>query len=83
MQRNELETRELYLMLRDAQDVAASNAKKGGAEHTVIDFVGEIKDIYGGSTVQNVRDNVNIKLSDATAAELAHRPIEYDMYYSV
>lgn len=33
MQRNELETRELYLMLRDAQDVAASNAKKGGADH--------------------------------------------------
>lgn len=28
-QRNELETRELYLMLRDAQDVAASNAAKG------------------------------------------------------
>ena len=32
LQRNELETRELYLMLRDAQDVAASNAKKGGQE---------------------------------------------------
>lgn len=30
LQRNELETRELYLMLRDAQDIAASNAKKGG-----------------------------------------------------
>ncbi|KAF7935426.1 uncharacterized protein EAE97_008333 [Botrytis byssoidea] len=30
-QRNELETRELYLMLRDAQDIAASNASKGGA----------------------------------------------------
>lgn len=30
LQRNELETRELYLMLRDAQDVAASTAKKGG-----------------------------------------------------
>jgi cytokinesis protein len=30
-QRNELETRELYLMLRDAQDIAASNAAKGGA----------------------------------------------------
>lgn len=29
-QRYELETRELYLMLRDAQDVAASNAAKGG-----------------------------------------------------
>ena len=32
MQRNELETRELYLMLRDAQDVAASNATKTGAD---------------------------------------------------
>lgn len=32
LQRNELETRELYLMLKDAQDVAASNTKKGGAE---------------------------------------------------
>ena len=30
LQRNELETRELYLMLRDAQDIAASHAKKGG-----------------------------------------------------
>ncbi|KAF2717956.1 FH2-domain-containing protein [Polychaeton citri CBS 116435] len=29
LQRNELETRELYLMLRDAQDIAASNAQKG------------------------------------------------------
>jgi len=32
MQRNELETRELYLMLRDAQDFAASVAKKGVPE---------------------------------------------------
>ncbi|KAL1906018.1 hypothetical protein Sste5344_008277 [Sporothrix stenoceras] len=30
-QRNELETRELYLMLRDAQDVAASNAAQSKA----------------------------------------------------
>lgn len=30
LQRNELETRELYLMLRDAQDVAASKAQKAG-----------------------------------------------------
>jgi VWFA-related protein len=53
-------------------------AKRGGADHTLIDFVEEIKDIYGGVTVSNVRDNVNIKLTDATAAELAKRPIEYD-----
>ena len=58
-------------------------AKKGGAEHTLIDFVGEIKDIYGGVTVTNVRDNVNIKLTDATAAELAHRPIRYDAGFTL
>ena len=32
LQRNELETRELYLMLRDAQDIAASNAQKASQE---------------------------------------------------
>ncbi len=60
-----------------------SLAKRGGADHTLIDFVGEIKDVYGGVTVTNVRDNVNIKLSDATAAELAHRPIEYDAGFTL
>jgi len=55
-----------------------SLAKKMGAEHTLIDFVCEIKDDIGGSTVSNIRDSVNIKLSDATAAQLAHQPIEYD-----
>ena len=58
-------------------------AKKGGYEHTLIDFVGEVKDMVGGTTVSNVRDNVNIKLSDATAAELAHRPIEYDTGFTL
>jgi VWFA-related protein len=58
-------------------------AKRGGAEHTLIDFVGEIKDLVGGITVTNVRDHANIKLSDATAAELAHRPIEYDAGFTL
>jgi VWFA-related protein len=58
-------------------------AKRGGAEHTLIDFVGEIKDLVGGTTVTNVRDHVNIKLSDATAAELARRPIEYDTGFTL
>lgn len=53
-------------------------AKKMGSEHTVIDFVCEIKDDFGGTTVSNIRDSVNIKLSDQTAAQLAHQPIEYD-----
>jgi len=58
-------------------------AKRGGAEHTLIDFVGEIKDLVGGTTVSNVRDNVNIKLSDATAQELAKRPVEYDTGFTL
>src|SRR5271163_232898 len=58
-------------------------AKRGGAEHTLIDFVGEIKDVYGGTTATNVRDNVNIKLSDATASELAKQPIEYEAGFTL
>ena len=58
-------------------------AKKFGAEHTLIDFVCEIKDDIGGITVSNVRDNVNIKLTDATAAQLASRPIEYDAGFTL
>ncbi len=57
-------------------------AKKGGAEHTVIDFIGEIKDDQG-TTIQNIRDFRDIKLSDATAAELAKRPIAYDTGYNL
>ena len=57
-------------------------AKRGGAEHTLIDFIGEIKDDYG-NTVTNVRDKVNIKLSDATAGELAKRPFEYDAGFTL
>ena len=58
-------------------------AKRFGAQHTVIDFVSEIKDEAGGFTVTNVRDNVDIKLSDATAQELARRPIEYDSGFTL
>jgi len=57
-------------------------ARRGGAERTLIDFVGEIKDEFG-TTVSNVRDKVDIKLSGATAAELAKRPIEYDTGFTL
>ena len=57
-------------------------AKRRGAQHTLIDFTGEIKDDYG-NTLTNVRDKVDIKLSDATAAELAKRPIEYDTGFTL
>jgi VWFA-related protein len=57
-------------------------AKKGGAEHTMIDFIGEVKDEYG-TTVSNVRDTVDIKLSTETAAELAKRPVLYDTGFTL
>jgi VWFA-related protein len=57
-------------------------AKRRGAEHTLLDFIGEIKD-DDGMTVTNLRDKVDIKLSDATAAELAKRPIEYDAGFTL
>jgi VWFA-related protein len=58
-------------------------ARKRGAEHTLIDFIGEIKDDYGGMTVTNLRDKVNIKLSDTTAEELSRRPLEYDTGFTL
>jgi VWFA-related protein len=57
-------------------------AKKFGNEHTVIDFVCEIKDEMG-LTVSNLRDNVDVKLSDASAMELAGRPIEYSTGFTL
>ena len=57
-------------------------ARTGGAERTVIDFIGEIKDDYG-STIQNLRDKVDIKLTGETAGELSRRPIEYDTGFTL
>ncbi len=57
-------------------------AKRGGAEVTTIDFIGEIKNSFG-TTVMNVRDKVKAKLSEATAVELAKRPIMYDAGFTL
>jgi cytokinesis protein len=45
MQRNELETRELYLMLRDLQDSAASAANKNGKEGAAVPNIGDTQGI--------------------------------------
>ena len=55
---------------------------QGGAERTLIDFIGVIKDA-SGPTVRNLRDKVDIKLSGETAAALAQRPIQYDTGFSL
>jgi hypothetical protein len=57
-------------------------ARRGGAEHTVIDFIGEIKDEYG-TTIQNIRDKVDTKISGETAAQLARHPIQYMTGYTL
>ncbi|HWZ51155.1 MAG TPA: VWA domain-containing protein [Granulicella sp.] len=57
-------------------------AKHFGNEHTVIDFVCEIKDEMG-LTISNLRDNVDVKLNDASVTELARRPIEYSTGFTL
>jgi hypothetical protein len=57
-------------------------ARRGGAERTLIDFIGEIKDDYG-STIQNLRDKVDIKLTGETAGQLQKRPIQYDTGFTL
>ena len=57
-------------------------ARRGGAEHTRIDFIGEVKDEFG-MTVSNVRDKVDIKLSGETAGQLSKHPIQYDTGFTL
>ena len=57
-------------------------ARRGGAQRTLIDFIGEVKDDYG-ITIQNVRDKLDIKLSDETAAELGRHPIQYQTGFTL
>ena len=55
-------------------------ARSRGAARTSIDFIGEIKDEYG-ITIQNIRDSISVRLSDADAEQLARRPIQYENGY--
>jgi len=57
-------------------------ARRRGAARTVIDFIGEVKDDYG-ITVQNVRDKLDIKLSDEAATQLATRPLLYETGFTL
>jgi VWFA-related protein len=57
-------------------------ARKRGAARTMIDFIGEVKDEYG-ITIQNVRDKLDIKLSDDTAQQLTKRPIQYETGFTL
>jgi VWFA-related protein len=57
-------------------------ARRRGAARTVIDFMGEVKDDYG-VTIQNVRDKVEVKLSDQDAAGIVKRPVQYETGFTL
>jgi VWFA-related protein len=57
-------------------------AKRRGAARTLIDFIGEVKDNYG-YTIQNVRDKLDIRLSEETASQLVTRPIQYETGFTL
>jgi len=57
-------------------------ARRRGAQRTVLDFIGEVKDEYG-ITIQNLRDKHDIKLTDDIAAQLSKRPIYFNTGFTL
>jgi len=57
-------------------------AQKAGAKHTLIDFIGEIRNEYG-TIIANIRDKVEIKTEGETASVLASNPVQYDAGYTL
>jgi hypothetical protein len=57
-------------------------ARRRGAARTLIDFIGEVKDGYG-YTIQNIRDRLDIKLSEETATQLAKGPVLYETGFTL
>ena len=58
-----------------------ARASRGGAERTTIDFIVELKDEYN-TTISNVRDHVDKKLTGETVAQLARQPIQYQTAFT-
>ena len=57
-------------------------ARKGGAESTRLDFIGEVKDAKG--VLQGtVRDDIAVKLKGETAGQLATRNLAYDTGFTL
>jgi VWFA-related protein len=57
-------------------------ARAGGAERTLIDFIGIVKDDYG-TTITDLREKVDTKVSGETVSELSKRPIQYYTGFTV
>jgi len=57
-------------------------AQKQGADHTVIDFIGEIRNEYG-TVISNIRDKVDIKVKGEAVSRLATSPVQYDAGFTL
>jgi hypothetical protein len=57
-------------------------AQKAGADRTVIDFIGEIRNEYG-TIITNIRDKAEIRLKGETASRLASSPVQYDAGFTL
>jgi VWFA-related protein len=57
-------------------------AKKGGAESTRLDFIGEVKDAKG-LLQGNVRDDITVKLKGESVGQLSRRNLAYDTGFTL
>jgi VWFA-related protein len=57
-------------------------AKRRGAVHTLLDFMGEVKD-DNGYTLQNMRDKLDVPINADTAAQLSFSPIQYETGFTL
>jgi hypothetical protein len=57
-------------------------AKKGGAESTRLDFIGQVTDARGGVR-GNVRDDITVKLKGESAGRLSSQNLEYETGFTL
>jgi len=57
-------------------------ARKGGAESTRLDFIGEVKDAKG-ALQGTVRDEITVKLKGETAGQLSSHNLQYDTGFTL
>ena len=57
-------------------------AKRGGAQSTRLDFIGQVRDSKG-RLAATVRDFITVKLTAETAAELVNRTVAYDVGFAL